>query len=210
MALIRGKAAGAIVAGFLATHGHVGLSANEQLAYEHHAISEQVQKRSVKAVSEYLKEHDGKTLMTIRGYQRLAKHEGMDTTPYRDSAGVLTVCFGETKGVENREYSAEECAAMLVLRVEKWFAPETRACTRLWKNLDSETTDALISFSYNTGISAYCGSSVSKRLNKGYGSAACDRMLLWNKIRVNGSLRPLEGLTNRRTDESEWCRNGFG
>ena len=39
--------------------------------------------------------------------------EGLRTVPYRDVVGVLTVCYGETEGVQNRTYSPEECSELL-------------------------------------------------------------------------------------------------
>jgi len=40
---------------------------------------------------------------------------------------------------------------------------------------------ALISFSYNVGVKAACGSSVVELINKGQTRAGCEAVLKWNK-----------------------------
>ena len=149
------------------------------------------------------------TALSVDGYQDLAASENVRTIPYYDIAGVKTVCYGETQGVEDREYSLQECSEMLVDRVEHYFAPRIAACTKDWHRLPKQTRDALIELSWNIGVAGYCGSSVRKRLDAGYGSKACDRILLWNKARVRGQLRPIKGLTLRREREAKKCRDGF-
>ena len=209
MSIIRGRAAGAVVAGFLATHAHTGMSVDDMILaraddnahYPAHSV----------ILEDFLGQGQHETLLSIDGYMELAASEAMSTTPYYDGAGVLTVCFGETKGVQLREYAPEECAAMLVKRIETHFGPRTRSCTPpvVWDSLSQTTRDALISFSYNIGVGGYCGSSARKRLTAGQGIRACERILPWNKIRVNGALQPDKGLTNRRNREAGKCRDGF-
>ena len=153
----------------------------------------------------------GTTELSIAGYEDLVESEALVLTPYYDQAGVLTVCYGETNNIENRVYTEDECVRMLVDRVENDFVPAILYCTRadVWYAVGQPTRDAVITFSYNVGVGAYCRGSVSKRLNTGRGAAACERMLLYNKIRINGKLTPNKGLTNRRNKEAARCRSGF-
>lgn len=153
----------------------------------------------------------GQTELSAAGYADLLESEALVLTPYYDSAGVLTTCYGETEGIEMRDYTPEECSQMLVRRVEGDFVPQILACTRaeVWYSLGQPTRDATIEFAYNVGSGAYCRGSVSKRFNTGRGEAACERMLLYNKIRKNGKLVPSKGLTNRRNREAAKCRSGF-
>ena len=60
---------------------------------------------------------------------------------------------------------------------------------------------AMVSFAYNVGVGAYCGSSVARLLNAGQTRAACDALLKWNK--AGGVVFP--GLTRRRQAERELC-----
>ena len=151
------------------------------------------------------------TGLSADAYADLAKSEALALEPYTDIAGVRTVCFGETKNVQERPYTPEECSQLLVDRVEGYFLPEIRRCTspRAWNALHQETVDSLVELSWNIGVGGYCGSSVRKRLDAGRGAEACDRILLWNKARVNGALRPVKGLTDRRKREAAKCRSGF-
>ena len=151
------------------------------------------------------------TELSPQGYKDLLDSEAMISSPYIDIAGVRTACVGETYQVEDRVYHPSECADKLVKRVESTFVPEMKACTLpvVWNNLRQATKDGLISFTYNLGSTTYCKSSIVKRLNSGRGIEACERILLYNKARVNGKLRPVKGLTNRRIKEASECRRGF-
>ncbi len=42
--------------------------------------------------------------------------------------------------------------------------------------------DAYVDFSYNIGTSAFCGSTVVKRLNAGDYQGACDAILMWKRV----------------------------
>lgn len=153
----------------------------------------------------------GHTELSASGYEDLVESEALVLTPYLDSGGVLTVCYGETQNIENRTYTPNECADMLINRVEGDFVPLILNCTRadVWYSLGQPTRDSVIEFTYNVGGGNYCRGSVSKRLNAGRGIAACERMLLYNKIRINGKLTPSKGLTNRRNRETKKCKFGF-
>lgn len=153
----------------------------------------------------------GATELSPQGYKSLLDSEAMVSTPYYDIAGVKTVCVGETYLVEDRLYMPAECADRLVKRIEHTFVPEMKRCTHraVWASLGQETKDALINFAYNVGTPTYCRSSIRKRLDAGRGIEACERLLLYNKARVNGRLRPVKGLINRRQHEYEGCRKGF-
>ena len=151
------------------------------------------------------------TELSPQGYKNLLDSEAMISSPYIDIAGVRTFCIGETYQVEDRVYHPSECADKLVKRVERVFVPEMKRCTlpTVWNNLGQPTKDALISFTYNLGSTTYCKSSIARRLNEGRGIEACERLLLYNKARVNGKLRVVKGLANRRAEEAADCRRGF-
>jgi len=153
----------------------------------------------------------GHTVLSADGYRDLGISEGFVLEPYTDIAGVRTVCAGETQGIENRTYTVDECGELLVRRVEEDFVPRIVACTddRIWDGLGQETKDALVEFSWNVGTGAYCRGSVAKRLNAGRGVEACERILLYDKARINGKLKPVDGLTKRREREAAKCRAGF-
>ena len=149
------------------------------------------------------------TELSPQGYKDLLDSEAMISSPYVDIAGVRTVCVGQTYKVEDRTYHPAECADKLVKRVERVFVPEIKRCTLHWNNLGQPTKDALISFTYNLGSTTYCKSSIARRLNEGRGIEACERLLLYNKARVNGKLQVVKGLADRRAKETADCVRGF-
>lgn len=62
---------------------------------------------------------------------------------------------------------------------------------------------ALLSFTYNLGRAAFQRSTLRMKLNRGNYEGAADEFLKWNKARINGVLKPVKGLTNRRFAERE-------
>ena len=138
----------------------------------------------------------------------LTAHEGLRTEPYKDIAGVDTVCYGETEKIENREYTSSECIVLLARRVADDYEQPIADCTEKWVYLPLEARSASISLAYNIGVNAFCKSSVHREFDKDNWALACDKFKLWNKARVNGRLRAVDGLTDRRADERELCLEG--
>jgi lysozyme len=130
--------------------------------------------------------------------------EGLRTKPYYDSVGVLTVCVGETQGVKKTDvYTPQQCKDMLVRRLDV-FEAGIRKCLKNPDAVPAGAYVASISLAYNVGISAYCGSSIRRKLDAGDVRGACDAFLLYNK--AGG--RYLQGLANRRKAERAICLKG--
>lgn len=141
----------------------------------------------------------------------LVAHESIELEPYTDIAGVRTVCAGETAHIEERKYTTSECLVLLAQRVEKDFKQPLRECLgeKVWDGLPIEMQSAFISLSYNIGVNAFCNkSSTARYAREGDWVTSCDKIKLWNKARVNGRLREVQGLTNRRLDERRLCLEG--
>lgn len=127
---------------------------------------------------------------------------------YRDIAGIPTACDGLTKGIRmGQRYTEAQCAAMLEQALVEHAAGVMRCTPGL--ALDKPQRDnvraAAISIAYNIGIGAWCGSTARKLVDAGKIRAACDALLPWDKARVNGVLRPVQGLTARRQRERALC-----
>lgn len=129
----------------------------------------------------------------------VAPWEGMSNQAYRDIVGVVTVCFGETKGVKMGDYrTTEQC--------EKGLAKEL---TEYNKNMRKHVTVNLLpyeevaytSFIWNLGETNFRNSTLLKKLNTGDRVGACAELLRWNK--AGG--RVVKGLDNRRKFEYEVC-----
>ena len=125
--------------------------------------------------------------------------EGVRTVAYRDPVGIPTICFGETKAVKlGDRLTIDQCKDMLAARVEEFGAGVDRCVTSV---LPPTRKAALVSFSYNVGINAFCGSTLVKKLNAGDVAGACNELNRWT--RAGGIVLP--GLVKRRAEEREMC-----
>lgn len=126
--------------------------------------------------------------------------EGVRYTPYRDVAGVLTVCYGHTGKdiIPGKRYGQNECEKILSEDLQPFSRAVEQAVT---VPADEYQKAALISFSYNVGISAFRRSSVLRYLNAGETEKACAGLRQW--IWAGG--RKWQGLVNRRDVEYEVC-----
>lgn len=133
--------------------------------------------------------------------------EGRSLVAYRDIVGIPTICDGETRGVKMGDTATPaQCEAMTRAAVAE-FELAIRPC--LPAALPNETRAAFVSASYNIGVGAFCGSSIARLAKAGNLRGACDALMGWNKARVNGVLKPVRGLTNRRAAERALCLRGL-
>jgi len=138
----------------------------------------------------------------------VAGFEGLRTSTYFDVGGVPTVCFGETKNIKpGDKFTAEQCRQMLGDRIERDFGPGVDRCIR--HALPPNRKAAYVSFAYNAGVGAFCGSSVARLENEGKPMEACNALMKWNKITVGGVRVYSPGLNNRRTEERKLCMEGL-
>jgi lysozyme len=124
--------------------------------------------------------------------------EGLRNEPYADVIGVRTVCFGETKGVEERRYSDAECSAMLIRRLAEFNAEIGRCISR---PVPDNVRAAVLSWAYNVGSDAACKSTLMRKLNAGDIAGACAELSRW--VQAGGKTYP--GLVRRRADERALC-----
>ncbi|MCW2367039.1 lysozyme [Sphingobium sp. B7D2B] len=129
----------------------------------------------------------------------IARWEGPRTDPYRDIAGIWTVCTGETR-VPMRRYTPAECAAMLDRTLAADWAPAVLRAVPALKDRPYQFA-AAISLAYNIGEAAFARSTVARRFNAGDWPGGCDAFRLW--VMVDG--RRVQGLVNRREAERRLC-----
>lgn len=136
--------------------------------------------------------------------------EGTSYAAYKDVAGIWTICQGDTKNVrggliETPEGCRQRLESQLVIH-----AKGVMACTpRLKEDGHDWQRAATVSLTYNIGVGGYCRSSVDKKFDAGDWVGGCNSFLVWNKARVNGVLRPVQGLTKRRNQERTICLKGL-
>ncbi|MCH6484248.1 lysozyme [Pseudoxanthomonas sp. LH2527] len=131
--------------------------------------------------------------------------EGREHVPYRDLVGIWTVCEGVTGKavIPGRRYSDAECDVLLDTEIGKHYAGVSRCISR---PVQVHEMAAITSWTYNVGVANACGSTLVRKINQGFpGAAWCPELLKWNKARVNGQLREVGGLTNRRKAELRVC-----
>lgn len=125
--------------------------------------------------------------------------EGLRQNAYRDVVQVPTICYGETLGVKmGDKKTLEECDTMLAKRLIE-FNKGVESCVR--QPLTDSRRIAFISLSYNIGISAFCKSTVVRKINAGDVLGACDAILMWKFAK--GVEWP--GLVRRRQAERQMC-----
>lgn len=130
--------------------------------------------------------------------------EGRELKAYRDIVGVWTICDGETRGVQPGDVATPaECDAMLYRSLSEFKIGLDRCLTF---PLPAQTAAALLSWTYNVGVGAACGSTLVRKANAGDLRGACNELLRWN--RAGG--RVIKGLSNRREAERKLCLEGLG
>lgn len=128
--------------------------------------------------------------------------EGTRYTPYDDIGGVLTVC---PDIVRTKHYTPAECNAYLKTELGTHGVGVLK-CTNV--PLSRNQYEAFTLFAYKVGTSAFCNSSLAKKLNAGDYVGACNGLMEWSKARVNGVLTTVNGLARRRAFERDMCLRG--
>lgn len=132
--------------------------------------------------------------------------EGTEYKAYKDIAGIWTVCQGDTKDVHAGLIETPEgCRKRLEIQLSA-HAKGMMLCTPALNQQGLDYVKAAgTSLTYNIGVGAYCHSTVDKRWDVGRWVEGCNNFISWNKARVKGVLRPVDGLTSRRKQEIQIC-----
>ncbi len=129
----------------------------------------------------------------------IQRWEGVRYEPYRDSVGVLTVCYGHTKTVQaGKRYTKAECDALLAQDMAEANA-YVRQCIGVPMLRQIEA--ALTSAAFNLGPQVVCGSTLQKKAKANDWPGACAELGRW---KYAGG-RELRGLVLRRADERALC-----
>jgi lysozyme len=134
----------------------------------------------------------------------VAYYEGVIPHTYVDPVGIPTACAGETDKdiVMYKTFTAEQCIALLGASMTV-HAQETAKCVKV--PVKPHEAAAIVSWSYNVGSGAACGSTLMTKLNNGVPSDEwCSELKKWDK--AGG--RVLPGLTKRRNAEYRMCTTG--
>lgn len=131
----------------------------------------------------------------------IATYEGTIFRSYRDPIGIITACTGHT-GPELRmgqTFTKEQCAAML----ESDMLKHTEALDCIKTPMSDGQKAAFLSFSFNVGNRAFCGSTLARKANSGDLMGACAELSRWTLA----AGKELPGLVKRRAAERELCES---
>ena len=129
----------------------------------------------------------------------IASWEGYVEKAYQDIVGVWTIGFGTTAGVKPNQSTNPVAALQRKIDDIQKFEGALKECVTV--PLHQHEYDAYISLAYNIGPTAFCNSTLVRKLNAGDYEGSCKEILRWN--RAGGQV--VKGLDNRRKAEYQLC-----
>lgn len=110
----------------------------------------------------------------------MIKHnEGLSLAAYKDSAGVPTICYGETKGVKmGQRATLSDCQKQLIQSAGE----HAKALDGLPMQLSDVALLGALDFTYNVGVAGFNGSSVKRHLKSLDYASAAKAVLDWRYI----------------------------
>lgn len=142
----------------------------------------------------------GALSLSAAGLVSLLGYEGYSSNAYIPVKGdVPTIGFGTTEGVRLGDTITPEKA------VERAYRDIHKTETAIHKCVNVPLTqseyDAFTSLAYNIGTSAFCSSTLVKKLNARDYEGACSEIKRW--VYFKGKVN--QGLVNRRLKEYQTC-----
>ena len=113
-----------------------------------------------------------------------------------------TIGFGTTDGVKMGDSITPPKALQRALQDIQQFEGAIKRCVTV--PLHQREYDAYTSLTYNIGQTAFCNSTLVRKLNAQDYEGACKEILRWDRFQG----KPLSGLTKRRQAEFQQCVGG--
>ena len=130
------------------------------------------------------------------GLSLIKKFEGCELESYKCAAGVWTIGYGSTNGVEEGMEISQERADMLLLEDVEVFEEAVNKLVEV--SLEQNQFDALVSWTFNLGSTNLQNSTLLKVLNNEDYEGVPAQIKRWNK--AGGEV--LQGLIRRREAEA--------
>ena len=130
-----------------------------------------------------------------KGLALIRQFEGLRLAAYKCPADVATIGYGTTKGVKMGMVIDKAEAERLLAEDVARFAGHVSDLVKV--PLSQPQFDALVSFCYNVGPTAFGHSTLLRYLNQGLYADAAGQFMRWNKAANN----VIAGLTRRRAAE---------
>ncbi len=136
-----------------------------------------------------------------KGLALIMRHEALSLKAYKCPAGIWTIGYGHTRDVKAGDVCTKQQAV-------EWLMQDVKTAEAAINNahlpINQNQFDALVSFVFNVGIGNFKRSTLLKKIRaNAFDKNIEQQFMRWNKARVNGRLKPLRGLTKRRTAESK-------
>ena len=146
--------------------------------------------------------------LSAAGLVGIMQYEGYKSAAYIPVPGdVPTIGHGTTRyedgsAVKMGDRVTPERAQVLLRNDASTFERAVKRCAPV--PMHQHEYDAFVSLAYNIGESAFCKSTLVRKLRAGDYAGACREILKWDKFRG----QPLRGLTMRRQAEYQQCTGG--
>lgn len=147
----------------------------------------------------------GSLVLSAAALVSIALHEGYEPVARPPVAGdVDTGGFGSTRREDGSPMRPGEKvpptrALVLLLNDAGDAERAVKRCASV--PMHQHEFEAYVSLTYNIGVSAFCKSTLVRKLNAGDYEGACREILRWDKFQG----KPLRGLTLRRQAEFKQC-----
>lgn len=135
------------------------------------------------------------------GLEALKAREGFRASVYLDTAGKKTIGYGHLIGAFESfgSFISEQVAAELLASDAS--TAEDAVAALVTVPISQDQFDALVSFTFNVGVSAFRNSTLLKLLNAGQYDAAREQLGQWVYVTRGGVKVADSGLLNRRGSE---------
>lgn len=149
-----------------------------------------------------IKSKTGQMDISENGYAVIKQFEGFSATAYKDTGGVWTIGYGTIKYPSGKPVKAGDTCTQA--QANEWLKNDCKwvdACldSSVKVPLTQNQFDALASFIYNVGETAFKTSTLLVKLNAKDYTGAANQLDRW----VNDNGKRIQGLANRRAKEKE-------
>jgi lysozyme len=130
------------------------------------------------------------------GISLIKKFEGCELEAYKCAAGVWTIGYGHTKDVKEGDSILKEDAESMLMHELQKYCNDVNIAVKV--DLKQNEFDALVSWTYNLGLTNLNSSTMLKVLNEGKHNEVPAQIKRWNK--ASGQVK--QGLVRRREAEA--------
>ena len=129
----------------------------------------------------------------------IKESEGCKLKAYKDCVGVITIGWGQTKGIKEGMIWTQNQADEDLIKTALEVLNQAIKASPILATVNMEKQAAIADFVYNLGIGSYTSSTLKKKVDANDWISAAVEIKRWDK--AGGKV--LKGLTIRRNKEAE-------